>query len=218
MGFFERVEPGEGEEMQTHRHRRQPWFGPPENELGVPVPLRLVLARTEAVAVAIIGAVAYSTGFTVRLVISTHPSLARKPGERPFFMRPVGGGEGQLRFGVAFPDGRKATNEGPRRPPGDEPPAITLTQQGGSGGGLTWDGSWWIYPIPPAGPLTFALEWPARDVPEQTHEIDGSPVAEAAQRAEQLWEDARPFGNVGGFTSSTMQAVRRSPPANEPPG
>ena len=38
------------------------WLGPPENELGVPVALRVVLARTEQVAVALIDVGAFTTG------------------------------------------------------------------------------------------------------------------------------------------------------------
>jgi hypothetical protein len=50
-------------------HRQPEWLGPPENELGVPVALRVVLARTEQVAVALIDVVAFTTGLEFALEV-----------------------------------------------------------------------------------------------------------------------------------------------------
>jgi len=56
MSFF-----GPPPEPPEHAYRQPPWLGPPDNVLGVGVPLDLLLARTDDVAVAITGATAFPT-------------------------------------------------------------------------------------------------------------------------------------------------------------
>jgi hypothetical protein len=181
--------------------RRPPWFGPPENEIGAAVPLRLLLARTEELAVALVDAVAYTTGFTLRLAIRFHPDAADfDPHEvmGQLHGMPRGSTDERLRFGVEFADGRKATNLGPRRPPADEPPDISLSHNGGGGGGNRgWQTGYWIYPLPPSGPMTLAIAWSGRDIPEETHTIDAAPIIEAAAESTILWEDNRPIRTGG---------------------
>jgi hypothetical protein len=101
---------------------RKPWWHAPRNELGVSTSVRLILARTENIAVALIDAVAYSTGIEFTLAV-----LRRLPREPDRFEHPFGRfGHGPraaqerppelLRFGVQFQDGRKATTLAPRPP------------------------------------------------------------------------------------------------------
>jgi hypothetical protein len=63
-GFFELRSRGPG--RPRPRVRRPAWLGPPEDSLGVLVPLRLMLVRTADLAVAIPSATAYRTGFGFR--------------------------------------------------------------------------------------------------------------------------------------------------------
>lgn len=124
-------------------------------------------------------------------------------------------GESHLRFGVAFADGRKATTVGPRQPPGEEAPAISLVTQGGSGGGgLSWDIGYRVFAVPPAGAITFAVAWPSFEVPENVHGLDAAPIVEAATRAEELWADMRPFRNSGRSRVAVVQDTRGPEPGN----
>ena len=65
--FFELRPPRAGRQRPTVP--RPAWLGPPEDSLGVVVPLRLVLAHTTDLAVAILGVTAYRSGFTFALAI-----------------------------------------------------------------------------------------------------------------------------------------------------
>jgi hypothetical protein len=47
----------------------------------------------------------------------------------------------------------------------------------------------WVWPLPPAGPLAFVCEWPARQVGESRVELDARSVRQAAERAVTLWPD-----------------------------
>jgi hypothetical protein len=198
VSFFEPPPPS----TERQPPGRQPaWVAPPENEIGAAVPLRLLFATTDKLAVAIIDAVAYTTGFALRLAIRFHPEAAEfDPHE---LMRQLHGGmrgstADGLRFGVEFADGRKATNLGPRRPPSEEPPEISLAHHGGGGGGNRgWQTGYWIYPLPPPGPMTLAMAWSGRDIPEETHTIDAAPIIGAAAESIILWEDNRPVRTGG---------------------
>lgn len=200
MSFFDQPQ----RPAERRRPSRQPaWRVPPENEIGVAVPLRLVLGRSDELAVALIDVVAYSPGFSLRLALRVHPQ-ASDVDPRLVMMQLHGGpgvaSEDQLRFGVAFADGRKATNLGGRpsvRSPSDEAPAISLSGRGGGGGGggLAWEFGYWVYPLPPSGALTLAIAWPARALAEQTHVLDAAPILAAAALSEVLWPDERPLGS-----------------------
>jgi hypothetical protein len=99
-----------------------------------------------------------------------------------------------LRFGVEFADGRRATNLGHRDRTAESPPAITLNPRDGSGGGgRSFDFGYWVFPLPPPGTLTFAVEWPARGIELTRHEVDAAPILAAAAKSEQLWKDDLPL-------------------------
>ena len=202
---LERREPG----------RQPPWLSSPENEFGVSVPIRLVLAVTEELALAMVDVVAYSTGFALRLALRVRPGAAGFDPRGLMHLDPLGSSsEEQFRFGIVFADGRKATNLGPRRSPVDAPPKISLMQRGGGGDGRGWDFGYWVYPLPPPGSVTVAFVWPRGQLAEQSREFDATPIIVAADASEQLWEDNRPVGpnsaSAGAVTSmsSTQQIVR----------
>lgn len=181
-------------------------MGPPENVLGAAVALRLLLARTPNVAVAITDAVVYPAGFELTLAVRTRnvagplhdvdfhlPRARRRRDDAeipPEF----------LRFGIQFSDGAKATNfgRGALGAPGDAPPSRPLLwQRGGRGGARSWEWRYWVWPLPPPGPLAFVCEWPAEGIPLTRKEIDAAAILEAAEQVETLWEDE---GDEGDWT------------------
>jgi hypothetical protein len=97
-----------------------------------------------------------------------------------------------LRFGVLFADGRRATNldqlawndGATRNPPADHP--VLFPASGSGWAGRTEIGVS-LFPLPPAGPVTLIVEWPAEGIPESRTEFDGAEVRAAAERAERIW-------------------------------
>src|SRR5690242_504966 len=73
--FFASAGPSEPPRPEP-RYRTPPWFGPPQGELAGVVPLELLLARSDTVAVAITGVRAFSTGFAFDLVTLSAPDFA----------------------------------------------------------------------------------------------------------------------------------------------
>lgn len=112
------------------------------------------------------------------------------PGAVPLELR-----QRMLRFGVRFSDGAKVTNvpgSGRGRGPlfdREEPPGEPVMQQrGGGGGGGEWRQDFYVWPLPPAGPLTFACEWPAPGIAFSSIEVDARILIDAAARAQRIFD------------------------------
>ena len=177
-----------------------PWLGPPDNVLGVSVPLEpLLLLRTEVTAVSLGAFVAYTAGFTfdlaVRRRVVDDQDVDWFAEQMRFSHRPRRGRELPpefFRFGIEFADGRKATNIGgwvAHRSQADLPPeGPVLMEHGGSGGGTHWDQTYWVWPLPPPGRLTFACEWPIQHVALTRLDIDAAAIVDASKRAVTLWD------------------------------
>jgi hypothetical protein len=211
VGFFEPLPPPPALPEQPPQPE---WVGPPDNVLGRPVPVDLVVARTEDAAVVVRNVVAYPNG--VAFVLDVRRRKA-DPWDDPLGMHPRFGGTPEtqkdiLRFGVGLSDGSKATTGG-HFPWGDRVQGPLLTQGGGGGGGTRWAMSYWLWPLPPQGPLTFVAEWRAQGIQETRVEIDAGVLREAAARAEKLW-DENPTPAGGGFT--TMSEIGFSTAQVEP--
>jgi hypothetical protein len=182
------------------RHRQPAWLNPPDNVLGVALPWRIALARTERVAVLLNSATAYPNGIALQIDVRRRPDTLDE--DDPFF--PLGhpatryrGRSGELpdellRLGVELADGTKATTLQPHPfhlEPDAEPEGPLLTPGGGGGGGGTWRFDFWLWPLPPSGPLTFVCEWPSEAVELTRVEVDGATAVEAASRSELLWPE-----------------------------
>lgn len=167
----------------------------PDNEVGVPVPLALVLGRTPDLAVVLTSVIAHSTGFGFDVAVR----LRRAPaGEHDLFQQVAGHvrSPDSLLLGVEYADGRRGSvvdgdRSWPPDPAGHEghggEEAVTLVSSGGSGGGRTYDQTWWVHPLPPPGPVLLVLRWDAQGLAETAVEVDGSLIAAAGARAEELW-------------------------------
>ena len=141
------------------------------------VPVALLVARTDTRAVLIDGLLVYPTGFEFDLAVRRHP---RRPRHHP------DPNEWQeLRLEIRFADGRRADNgPGPWPRPDDQlpdPPLLYQSVIGPDGGHV------WLWGLPPPGPLTFACQWPAEQIPPSQAVVDAELVLEAAARAQTLW-------------------------------
>jgi hypothetical protein len=227
MSFFELPpppEPPEAEEPDVPE-----WVAAPSNVLGAAVPLRLVLAKTSDLAVAVLGGTAYPTGFEFKLVVRSRGNRDELGDFDPlelhhrFVRRRHGGGREippeLLRFGIEFSDGSKATNlqELWGGDPPREPPSPVLMPGGGGGGVGNWETEFWVWPLPPEGPLAFVCEWPAREIPLTRVELDAALVRDAAAQAEVLWEPDRGGSSGGSWASYGMFKLGSSQPEDDEP-
>lgn len=156
-------------------------MGAPEGWLGGFVPLRIVLVRNARLLITLGPMEAYPTGVSIELQVTS-----RQP-------RHFGGREdddGGMQVGVAYGDGSKWQGFGERWPsPGEKsPPSPMMWSMGGGGSDRHFSYRYWLWPLPPPGPVTFALTWPERGVEETTIEIDSGVFRAAAEEAQKLWE------------------------------
>lgn len=168
-----------------------PWMGPPYGVLPGAVALELVVAQNEQAAVYIGRCAAYPTGldFEVHVLASASAAHDLDPSLNGIYHRPGRDStyEEMLRFGVAFADGRKASNLGGFTHPGEDPEGPVLTGMGGGGGGGRWHQGFWMWPLPPIGPLAVVCEWPAAGIPLTRIEVDSEPLRDAAHRSRELF-------------------------------
>ncbi len=92
---------------------------------------------------------------------------------------------------MEYPDGRRVSVLDGMRALGPAAAAdstqLVLAQQGGSGGDRSVDQTFWLAPLPPAGPVTFIVTWPSFGMAESRATLDGGAVLEAAPRSQVLW-------------------------------
>jgi hypothetical protein len=188
MGFFD-DRPLPPPPPEPPRRQRREWERP-EASIAGGAPGELLLARSDEAAIGVSGFRAFPNGFEMTLTV-----LLREEdpwGRGMMFHRMHEGGppgEEFLRFGVLFADGSSATNLGDRHIGPDEPTPPLLRQQGGGGGGRRFDFRYWVWPLPPAGPMALVVEWPWKGIAETRAEIDTQPIREAAGRAIQVYPE-----------------------------
>ena len=211
--FFQLPEPPP-ERERPKPQRQRPWWMRPRGELAGVMPLELVVAKNDLAAVAISRVGAYSAGFEFELVImlsergaeaDIDPSLFH-PGPR---RRRGPGAEGdQLRFGVQFADGSKATNlDRSWAEHRDEPPPGPVLRTGGGGGGDSeWRQSIWVWPLPPPGPLAFVCEWPVAGIELTRVEIDAQQLIDAAARAQRIFGEPAGESDADASSSGSVTA------------
>lgn len=194
MGFFDHLVQASASQRRPQRLRPRPVWMKPEAAIGATVPVELVLVRTPDAAVVVSAVTAYPAGFEF-----TVSAMLREDEAVPMFPGAPDGSipDTFLRVGVLFADGRSGTNldvmTGAPELAADKG-NVVFTGTGGSGGMRRFDGTYWVWPLPPDGPVTFVCEWPGHDVPESRASIDGELITTAAQRAIQLWPEHQSAG------------------------
>jgi len=168
------------------------WLGPAENVLPAPFSLWLVLAHTDQLALAIHDGLADTNGFAFTISLRRRRGRER-PGDDPIHLwHTVRGGDippEALRLGIQVSDGSKATVFDGHRwlRSAERPDGPVLIQRGGSGGLHSWELAFWVWPLPPPGPVAFVCEWPAEGVELTRAEIDASAILDAGANAKVLW-------------------------------
>ncbi len=67
---------------------------------------------------------------------------------------------------------------------------------GGRGGERRWEQDFWVWPLPPPGPLAFVCEWPAYRIALSRVEIEADLLRTAAADAPAIWPEDKPFAEI----------------------
>ena len=179
---------------------RPPWTGPPEDEVGIAVSVRTVLISQPRLFIAVTDCAAYSNGFSLSLAMRSRDEIPMRqlgfPGPNSEPDRAAG-----IQIGVRFSDGR-AVSEDRHQPDSavasydrdwsegkDPQPPVgpVIGQSGGGGGGRTWNYTYFIWPLPPDGPVMITCKWPARGLQAAGKEINGTAIRAAGLKSHSVW-------------------------------
>jgi hypothetical protein len=194
VGFFDRFPPPDRPEPEPAR--AMPRWAKPDTTLGGTVATEeTILGRGDAAVVGLSGLTAYPNGFAFLLTVilreEDHRGRVFHLGFHRDFVDDEPPAPEFLRVGVQYADGTTATNLGGYPGPleeGAEDPLLLL-QDGGGGGGRRYEQGYWVWPLPPPGPVTFVCEWPAYGIAESQTEVDAQLIRDAAARAVTIWPD-----------------------------
>ena len=178
------------------------WAGPPEDVLPGAAPLALVIGRSAGTVVMLNGVRAYPTGLALQLNVRLRERAARRDLNGEVFDGPYDHEQsaqwraGRLKWGFELSDGRRVTNvDHPGWPwrydtgADDDGPSALLVGQGGGASNKSADRDYWLWPLPPAGPLRVVCQWLDQGIELTSHQLDATPLVEAAARATPLWTD-----------------------------
>lgn len=201
MGFFDDV-PLPPPTDQPEEYRPPEWLAAPENVAGRAADIGRALVRSPNVAIVADAFVAYPSGVEFRMVVRSRQTNYDLDAFFPASRHPgTDASSDVLRVGVQFSDGAKASHlrfASFRRTEDGAPAEPVLSLGGGGGGGRKWAATFWLWPLPPAGPLTLVVEWPSQGIPETRVELSADPLQAAAKDAVELWADDRPEPPPGG--------------------
>jgi hypothetical protein len=171
---------------------------PPENEFPASVGLSVLLSHSNDAAVGLTQLEAFSTGFRFTLTVRVRqprPQLVRGglltligSHMHPGIEVPL---QDRLLLGIEYPDGRRASTltdmrmQGPGTQPDSE--QLVLVQQAGAGDDLSVDQSYWVAPLPPAGPVNVVIAWPGFGIRESRTVLDAAAIHAAAAHSQTLW-------------------------------
>ena len=196
MSFFE-IPAESDEEPVEPQPRRRRWRGDDSDTLGTPVPISVLLARTEEVAVLAGGFVAFPLGFSLSVISLSRLDPPRQDigtiGPRGPWREGRGAAQGVFRFGIGFADGSKVTTRGRGVPEprfvSTHPATRSLQARGGGGSRGRFTQSYWCAPLPPSGVMQLVCEWQAAQIAETFVEIDADLILRAAEESTALWEE-----------------------------
>ncbi|MFY1655233.1 hypothetical protein ACN27J_30675 [Solwaraspora sp. WMMB762] len=180
----------------------RPWLARPVAVLGGVVAGQLLLARSDQAAVILTSVLAYPTGFEfdISAVLRVPEPPAVDPTTATDPARPPAGasgpprpripidGVGGLQVMVRFADGTVLSSLHRGASPADRQPAgPLLSPVVASTDQQRHDARFWVWPLPPDGPVTVECAWPARDIPHSRVEVSGELIRQAAAGAVELW-------------------------------
>lgn len=146
---------------------------PPGNVLGVPVPLQVVIVRSEDLVVALTGFAVQPQG--AELVLTVRTPAPTDPLSDP----------DEIGMEIGFADGRVAGTASTTARNHPNPASLELVDRATDRGRT--DLRFWLSPLPPRGRLTVTLAWPARQIAPTRVMVDAGALAEPAGKAEVLW-------------------------------
>ena len=160
----------------------------------------MVLASQPRLLIAVTDCVAYSNGFTFGLAVRSKDDIP--PEAMGLGPHSEHGDDEGIQITIRFSNARdsRAAGLGPNRAVMDyyqewsegkdpsEPVGPIIGQQSGGGGGHRWDFNYFIWPLPPDGPVTITCTWPGRGLQTAGKALDGTAIRAAGLKSRSVWD------------------------------
>lgn len=190
---------------QVHEYSGRPaWFGPPDDEVPVSIPLQRVLVRTPGAVMTLCRCDVYRTGLEFALRVDLRfdqiEGWQPEPPQQGLFLLDHGPRHPRMRLhlGVRFSDGTEAqaNSRFDASPFGDSPfedPAgpILIAQAGGGGGGPdNWSTTMnlWLFPLPPEGELVLSYACEDAGISEGTVVLNATELRSRVEDVIGVWD------------------------------
>lgn len=178
-----------GLEPMSRREPWHPWTMPGDNVLGGRVFASVILTHTvDDIVVVLDDVVAYPYGFSFTL------QCRRKLGRRYDDWWESMADEGRrleddgLSLTIEFADGSTvAASPAPAWLESAPPAGAFAARTGGLADPWSLTIRYWVWPLPPSGPITVHCEWPRAGILPSSGTIEGEAIRLAAERALTLW-------------------------------
>ena len=164
---------------------------PGEHVIGTGVPVRLVAWQGAGAAIVLSEVCCFPNGFGFTVSAHVRDGFPVREVPRPDELSLPE----TVRVGVVFPDGRAVSSDEPGAStvtgmseyPGGRGPI--LTTRGGGGGPYRMERRYFVWPLPPPGPVGFVFTWPLHAVEQVRVEVDAGELVAAAARSITLWPE-----------------------------
>lgn len=181
--------------------RRQTFPAIPRNEIPAVVPFRLVLARSESLALWISNIRVYSTGMTFSL------EAGQRNGDQLLgmygFGKPEAGYTPPMLFGIEDSAGTISTNL---------PKVRSGLRPDGGGGDLSRQVMHYsLTPLPAPGSMSIHFAWPHFGIAEKQFKVDANAIREAADEVIILWPLEEAESNIVDFENSAIPQIEVPP-------
>jgi hypothetical protein len=204
MSFFDDI-PEPPQRPRPPRHVPPVWAGPPGDELPAVISVGQFFHRSDRLVMAAKSVEVFSTGCLFEVVWAVRRSCEKDSEwshvtdqcfNRGGYRLDAERGRGSaLRFGVAFPDGRKTTTSQlhPGMFDGSEAVAGPVLMMAGGGGGSANDDElfassrFWLWPLPLDGDTRVVAQWDDLGMAEVSVLISGEQLAGAAPKVQKYW-------------------------------
>lgn len=204
MSFFDDF-PAPPERLRQAKHVPPVWAAPPSDELPAVVSVGQFLQRSPRMVMAVKSVEVFSTGCVIEMVWTVRRgsesdvewgTVTEQCFNRASYRNsPQAGHSGGPRFGVGYPDGRKAAADQLHHPGFEATDVATgpvLMTTGGGGGSGSDDevGSasrFWLWPLPKVGDLRIVAQWTDLGMGEKSALVSGEELAAAAEKVQKYW-------------------------------
>lgn len=159
----------------------------------------MVLATQPRLFIAVTDCVAYSNGFAFGIAVRSKDRIRPESMGFPRANREPDWDAG-IAIGIRFSDGRDTRGgQGPSPVLMDyyrewsegkdpaEPPGPVIAQMNGSGHETSYDFHYFVWPLPPDGPVTVTCRWPGRGLQTAGKELNGTAIRAAGLKSRSLW-------------------------------